>query len=322
MGRKGLILGGARFHGFLLAEHLSKIGDELYVLNRGKFNPFYSFPVKHLIADRNDPEQMEHVLLGANFDYTIDNNAYTPSHVESFLNIMGEKCGHYIFTSSGTVYLRLSSKKKICEKDSDGIQYGAYPKDIKNYATNKFATEQGIGKFKCPRKTIIRFPNIFGERDFNGKLLFFDLKMNDGGKMLLEQEVNRFSLLYSGDIPGIYDSIIQNEKCFGETINISDPKSYNYHEFFSSIYSKKYSKDIIILLPAEKMWNLGYSLPFAWGAELDTSLSEKLIKVCYTPLEIWGKKTLEWELKNIDERKKLEYMTAREKELKIIKETR
>jgi 2,4-dienoyl-CoA reductase-like NADH-dependent reductase (Old Yellow Enzyme family)/radical SAM superfamily enzyme YgiQ (UPF0313 family)/nucleoside-diphosphate-sugar epimerase len=296
--RKILILGGARFHGFQLAEHFAKIGEEVYVLNRGNFRKDYPFEVHHILADRNDKIALKKALEGYNFDIVIDNNGYNANQVNDLLEILQGKCRHYIFTSSAAVYLRVSSTNGLKEEEADGILKGFYSPDIKPYAVNKFLAEQAIQNSPYNiNYTIVRFPNIFGEGDFARKLASLYERLKYHEKLFLEEENKGFSLIYVKDIARVFSKILGNERCFNKIINIADPRIYTYDNFFKTIYQDLYSENKIVLKKAEKIWEEKKSAPFAWGPVLDTHLSTKLLgEIDYTPIEIWGKKTLSSEL--------------------------
>lgn len=298
MSKKILILGGARFHGLRLVEHFSKKGEEVYVLNRGNYRSCYSPNVKHITADRNNSGQLKKIFKNLTFDVIIDNNGYNDSQIKSSLELL--KCKHYIFTSTIAVYLKLCSEKKIKEEEARGVQDGFYSPAINGYSLGKLAAEECIRRNHSNiNYTIVRLPNIFGEHDFAKKLTYFYNKLKSNEKIFLENEIKGFNLLYVEDVPKIFELIVQNENCYGKTINFGDPKIYTYNEFFNIIYGELYSKEKIILLPANEIWEKGKSIPFAFGPIIDTSLSEKLIgKIDYTQLHSWGKKTLKWELEN------------------------
>jgi len=298
MTRRILILGGARFHGFQLIEYLANREDEIYVLNRGKYRTNYNGNIKHLIADRNDAKHLKAVLNNLCFDAVIDNNAYNISQVEGILALLSERCGHYIFTSTAAVYQALYSDHRLREDEAKGVLNKTYSPVVKNYALNKFIAEETLRhKYECLNYTIIRFPNIFGIGDFLGKLGFFYHRFKDGRKILLEKEVGRFSLICAKDVVRVMSAVINNEKCFGKTINVADRTTYNYEQFFSSIFGPMYSQEKIVFLPAREMWDAGYFLPLAWGPMVDTTLFETLFdNIYFTSINTWGKSTLEWEL--------------------------
>ncbi len=318
-----LILGGARFHGLQAAEFFSGSGYEVYVLNRGNYKTNYGSDIRHLIADRNNIDALKAVLKGRYFDVVIDNNAYNPIHINSLLDLIRDRCGHYIFTSSVAVYLVLSSERRLKEDDATGILKEPYSPAVREYAINKLAAENALTKNALGMNyTILRFPNIYGEGDFTAKLSHFYYRFRDGGRILLEEEVDRLSLIYVKDVVRALKCVIQKGDCRGKIINIADTADYNYEEFFSSVYGDYYSRDKLVLIPAGKIWNGGYCFSFTWSPSLDTSLSQGLLgDLDYTPISVWSKDTLEWELENFKYRNlSLDYIRLREVELKLIEE--
>lgn len=297
MPKKILILGGARFHGLQLAEYFAKKGEEVFVLNRGKYRAEYNFGINHLIADRNNPTQLKETLENHLFDIVIDNNAYNPTQINLICEEIKNKCNHYIFTSSAAVYLKHSSKHGLKENEATGFQEGFFSLKVKSYALEKLAAERTLQEnYKGLNYTVLRFPNIFGEGDFLFKLTFFQNKLKNNEKLFLEKEINKFSLIYVKDVIKIFDKVSENKDCLGKIINFADPKAYTYDEFFSKIYGSLYSPNKKELIPAKKMWNSEefFSLPFT--PLIDTSLSKSILgNTDYAAIETWGPNSLKWE---------------------------
>lgn len=321
MKRRILILGGARFHGLQLAEFLSSNKNEVYVLNRGIYKTTYNHGIKHLIADRNKAAELECVLKNSYFDAVIDNNAYNQYQVELLLDLLQNKCSHYIFTSTVAVYLNFSSRGKLKEKEAEGRGSGLYPPQIMPYALEKLAAENSVRK-KCGdvNFTILRFPNIFGEGDFKGKLAYFYYRLLDGGKVLLEKEIKRFNIIYVKDAIRIFNAVVENSACYAETLNICDPQAYSYDKFLKTVYKKNYSPKKLFLMDAAKLWKKGFYLPFAWGPILDTSLARKLLgNITFSPLEEWSSPALDWEIRHFrDLYQGKDYACSRKFELELI----
>lgn len=315
MSKKILILGGARFHGLQLAESLSK-KEEVYVLNRGKFKPNYH-NINHLIADRNNPFQLRSVLQNKEFDVIVDNNAYFPKQIKSILKVMKGKFNHYIFTSTIATYLLHSSNNKVNESEVSGIQKGIFNPKVKNYALGKLFSEEEVRTNEDMNYTIFRVPNIFGEGDFFGKLSFFYKRLNQG-KILLEKEINKFSLIYVKDLVKVFEDSINNKFYFRKTLNVASTETPNYETFFSKIYGDLFSNDKLVFIDAKKMWKAGQFPLFTWGPIMDTTLFHQISSMNFTPLETWGKRSLDWELEN----KKDILATSKitNLELKLIKE--
>lgn len=306
MSKSVLILGGARFHGHQLAERLANEGHRVYVLNRGRFRTDYMRGIIHLKADRNNPAELKNALNGLCFDTVVDNNGYHPTQVDALLDIVGRNCGHYIFTSTAAVYMALSSDHLLRESEAVGEPHGPFSPKVIDYARGKFGAEEAVrNNAKDINFTILRFPNIFGEGDFLGKLTYFYHRMHDGGMILLEEEVRRFSLIYVRDAVNIIRMVMNKGSCYNETFNAADPVTYDYDEFFSTVYGGLYEPERIVFAPALKIWEAGYFLPLSWGPAVDVSaIMDKLPAIEYTPLRNWSGGALEWEIRYLNEKVK------------------
>ena len=318
-----LILGGARFHGLQLAESMAEAGKAVYVLNRGNTKREYRGNIRHLVVDRNDPSQLNTALAGLNFDVIIDNNAYFPAQVDELMKIIAGRFGHYVLISSTAVYLALFSERKIREDEADGLVKTPFSPRVRGYAINKLAAENFLRTtYPDLDYTVIRFPNIFGAGDFLGKLSYFYHRLQDGEKLLLEKEVKKFRLICAADAVKAMTAAAGNRRCFGQTVNIADPLTYDYNSFFSTIFGGIFQSEKIVLMEAEQIWEAGYFLPFAWGAEADTSLADTMLdKIDYSPMKAWAEETLKWELKVFKNRSsEAEFRKMRQLELKLIDE--
>ncbi len=299
-----LIMGGARFHGFQTALSLAREGKTVYVLNRGNYRRDYPAGIIHLRADRNDPARLAQALEGLEFDAVVDNNGYNYSQVKTLLEIIGHRTGHYVFTGTAAVYTALTSSHRLREGEATGTPQESFSPRVLDYARNKFEAEETIrGWGDGLNFTIIRFPNIFGAGDFLGKLSYYYHRFRDGGPVLLEKEVGRFSLICARDAVSVLRKILNNESCFGLTMNAADPEVYDYDDFFSALLGDIYSPGKVILLPAAELWAGGYHQPLAWGPQLNvTRAQEKLPEVKYTPITAWGREALDWGLSHFGDR--------------------
>jgi hypothetical protein len=85
------------------------------VLSRGRLPP--PDGAEHLVADRSDPEALAAALAGRSFDAVIDNVAMTAAHVEEALEALGGRTGHYVLTSTASVYGDFSRGRVWRESD-------------------------------------------------------------------------------------------------------------------------------------------------------------------------------------------------------------
>ena len=147
--RRILVTGGTTFVSRYTAEYFTRLGDEVYVLNRGS-RP-QSHGVHHICADRH---ALGDVLKGLAFDAVLDICAYTGTDIDALLDGLGQ-FGAYIMISSSAVYPEWASQP-FTEETPVGPNsiWGAY-------GTNKIDAENRL-RSRVPDAYILRPPYIYG----------------------------------------------------------------------------------------------------------------------------------------------------------------
>ena len=146
---KLLVTGGTTFGSRYTAEHFSKRGDDVFVLNRNSRPQVEG--VTLIERDRND---LGDVLRGEHFDAVLDITAYTEEHAANLLN-SGVTFDDYILVSSSAVYPETNvqpfTEEQPCGRNSIWGDYG----------TNKLKAEQVVQKH-APNAYILRPPYFYG----------------------------------------------------------------------------------------------------------------------------------------------------------------
>ncbi len=317
MGKRILIFGGARFHGYLLGERLLASGHAVSVLNRGQYRRSYPAGITALAADRNDPRTLAEVLQGRVFDVVIDNNGYQPAQIECALDSLAEPPEHYLFISSAAVYRQLTSKTPLPEEAFHEAPDPRFDLAILPYADGKRACEQLLQARLPHTSTIIRFPNIFGHGDFAGKLRFFAERLRDSQGILLEEEVTHTSLVYVDDAVIFIQAVVERAVGKGQTLNVCPPTGVIILDFLSAVFGPAI-RDKFRLIPAHELRAKGCSLPFAWGPVLSTARAEHLFPITWTPVTRWGPSSLAWEETHLPP-PNASFRSAREREVALIR---
>lgn len=299
-----LIIGGTRNVGHFLAQELIDAGHHITLLNRGKTPDNLPDDIERLRADRTDSFQLEKVLIGREFDVVVDNALYKQQEAETIVRLLNGRVGHYVFLSTGQVYLvREGAERPFSEESYDGRLIPA-PK------ANTFAHEEwlyGIDKRKAEDIiakagqeqglpfTCLRLPMVNGERDHFSRLYSYVLRLKDGGPILVP-ETPDYPLrhIYSQDVvKAIILSMKQAAK--GRAYNISQDETTSLAEFLGIVGELMGVQPQLIQMRRSLLEANGFlpdCSPFSerWMSELTNERSKAELGMTYTPLrEYLGK---------------------------------
>ena len=133
---KVLFIGGTGIISTAVSRLAVAHGLDLYLLNRGQrqaAQPGYQV----LTADIHQPEQVQTVLGGVQFDVVVDWIAYTPEDIERDLALFRDRVKQYIFISSASAYQKPPTHPVITESTPLHNPYW-------DYSRNKIACEERL----------------------------------------------------------------------------------------------------------------------------------------------------------------------------------
>lgn len=178
--KKILILGGTAFLGPALVAAARARGHTLTLFNRGKTNPGRFPDLEQLHGDRDGHLE---ALAGRKWDAVIDDSGYVPRIVRDSAVLLAPNVGHYLFTSTVSVYADLSKPidedaplgvlKQPTEKISDGA-----------YGPLKALCEEQVRKALPGRATIVRPGLIVGPDDKTDRFTYWPVRLARGGEVL------------------------------------------------------------------------------------------------------------------------------------------
>lgn len=303
-----LVIGGTRNIGHFLVHALVERGDHVVVLNRGLTRDELPASVERMRVDRTDKTALARALKDRSFDVVVDNALYKKEEAEEIVELLRRRVGHYIFLSSGQVYLvREGIARPFSERDYDGMLMPApmlntYAYEEWRYGMDKRAVEDVMraawGAHQFPY-TALRLPMVIGERDHFGRLYAYILRVNDGGPILIPSTPN-FPLrhIYSGDVVRAILRLADGEPGTGRAYNISQDETVTLDDYIARIAA-------ILDVPAPQLMRVRRDLleangfipdcsPFSerWMSELDNSLSKTELGMTYTPLDVYLERTV------------------------------
>ncbi len=300
-----LIIGGTRNVGHFLAHELVNAGHHVSVVNRGKTPNALPGTVERLHADRTKPAQLEKALNGRTFDVVVDNALYKGPEAEAIVKLLDGRVGHYIFLSTGQIYLvREGLERPFAEDDYDGRVMPApkantYGYEEWLYGVDKRQVEDTIAaaweKSQFPY-TSLRIPMVNSERDHFHRLYGYILRLQDGGPILVP-ETPDYPLrhIYAGDVVRAIMLLINSGKGKGRVYNISQDETTSLQEFLGILGNVLHTEAPLVTIRRSLLEANGFlpdCSPFSdrWMSELTNERSKTELGMTYTPLrEYLGK---------------------------------
>lgn len=186
-----LILGGTGLTGPFQVRYALARGHTVTVFNRGRHNERLPEGVTELRGDRNLHEVA--ALKGKDWDVVLDNPTTLPFWVRDVGEILRGHTGHYIFTSTISVY-DTKSRPTITEEAPQLEYTGGDPVAVtpemfranfgELYGPLKVASEREASKWFGERVTIIRPGLIVGPGDATFRFTYWPHRISQGGEIL------------------------------------------------------------------------------------------------------------------------------------------
>lgn len=228
-GMKVLIIGGTRFFGKTLVERLVSAGDAVTVLSRGNLAP--PAGAEHIVADRSDPAALGAALAGRSFDAVIDNVAMTADHVGAAQGALGDRAGHYVLTSTVSVYGEFARGRVWRESDLDVSELARPLADGDPYTIGKRGAELAL--FRGERSkvpfTIVRPGYVVGPHDHLRRMQFFARRVREGGPVVVPSGAGDvFQLAWHADVAAAIARVLCDPATFGRAYNLVGIELFTY----------------------------------------------------------------------------------------------
>ena len=295
---KVLIIGGNRFVGYLLTWRLLARGDEVTLLNRGTHPDPFGNRVSRIKVDRTSTEFLR-VLTEQKFDATVDFAAYELKDVRTVIDCLGERVGHYVFVSTGQVYLvRRDCPKPAREQDYDGPVMPKPDEDEElrewEYGVKKRACEDALveAASKGFRSTRIRIPMVNGERDYYRRIESYLWRILDGGPVIIPDggtEIARH--VYGQDVAITIANLLGDERVFGRSYNLAQEEMPSVFDLVGMVIERLGAPDNRVIVPGDELGELRPRdiSPFSlkWMSLIDPSLAKRDLGFRHRPLGVY-----------------------------------
>lgn len=248
MSRSVLVVGGTRFVGRLLVARLLARGDRVTIFNRGTLEDPFGDRVERLRGDRTTGDFARLVGRGAGrtFDAAVDFAAYVESDMTAVVEALD--VGHYVFISTGQVYLvRSEIRPPSREDDYDGPLMQRPPSHPDQTDQNDASEwDYGVGKRACEdvllahphfRSTRLRIPMVNGPRDHYRRLERYVRRILAGTPLVssrdsLERRVRHVDAM---EVARTIELLLGDPRAFGEAFNQAQDETPTLRELLTMV---------------------------------------------------------------------------------------
>jgi 2'-hydroxyisoflavone reductase len=178
-----LILGGTGFVGPPLVEAARARGHTVTLFNRGKTHPGLFPDVETIIGDRRTDLDK---LKGREWDAVVDTWVMLPKSVRAAATLLRDHVGQYLFVSTISVY---KLGREPIDESSPVLTPPVVDPDkidsVEAYGGNKQLAEKAAELLMPGRATAIRAGVIVGPGDPSDRFIYWPLRMQRGGEVLV-----------------------------------------------------------------------------------------------------------------------------------------
>ncbi len=171
----------------------------------------------------------------------VDFAGFVAADVERALRVLEGRVGHYVFISTGQVYLvREPRPLPAREEDYDGPLMAEPPAGHRDradweYGMGKRACEDVLARSGLP-STRLRIPMVNGERDYHRRLEGYLWRLLDGGPLLVpDGGRHRVRHVYSRDVARAVTLLLGQPRARGQAYNLCQEETPTLAEVLETV---------------------------------------------------------------------------------------
>lgn len=269
-------------------------GHRVTTCNRGTLPDPFGDGVERLVADRTT-DAFDQALAGRSFDRVVDFSGFTGADLARTERVLGGRVGHYVFISTGQVYL----VREGCPRPSREVDYAGpvmatppTPADHEDwaYGVDKRAAEDVLVAARGLPSTRLRIPMVNGERDPKRRIESYLWRMLDGGPLLIPRGDAIARHVYRGAVVDAICRILDAPPAPGEAYNLAQTETPTVRELVERIAREVGASPRILEAPAEALEQAGLVVrdasPYSsrWMSLLDPGRAQAELGFVHPPL--------------------------------------
>jgi nucleoside-diphosphate-sugar epimerase len=301
-----LVVGGTRFVGYALARRLVSAGHRVSLLNRGTVPDPFGGRVERLRGDRTT-DDFRRLVAGRRFDAVVDFAAYRGEEVRSAVEALGSGAGHYVFVSSGQVYL----VREGCPAPAREEDYAGPLKPRPPEGPDRREWDYGAGKRECEDvlaeawdargfpSTRLRLPMVDGERDPSRRLEAYLWRLLDAGPVIVPDGGSHpVRHVYAAEVALAVAGMLGDPATFGKAYNLAQNETPSLAELLGQMAEILGTPARLVPLSRARLEEAGLEVrsvsPFSgsWMSFLDPSRAVAELGFRHQPLRAYLEKIL------------------------------
>jgi nucleoside-diphosphate-sugar epimerase len=319
---KVLVIGGTRFIGPAVVKRLLEAGWEVCLFHRGQTKAELPQGVEEILGDRREFRASARALGKVRPDIVLDMIPRDERDAEGVMETFRGVARRVVAVSSQDVYRaygRLIGTEPGPPDPTPLTEESPLREKLRPYRGETPRAEDDPARWmddydKIPAEklflgdpelpgTVLRLPMVYGERDYQHRLLDFARRMSDGRPAILLDEVLarwRSSWAYVGNVGEAVSLAVTKDEAAGRTYNVSEQPAYSTEEWVRQMARVMGWTGEVVVLPGER---LPESLRAEGAMEQDMVADSSRIRkeLGYAepvPLDEALSRTIDWELAN------------------------
>ena len=277
-----LFLGGTGIISSACTQRAVELGMEVFLLNRGRST---SRPVPDgcqiLVGDLSDVNSVREAVGDREFDVVADFRAFTPSDVQSRLDVFGDRMGQYVFISSASAYQTPPGRLPVVESTPLRNPFWQYSRD-------KIACEDLL--VRAYREdglpaTIVRPSHTYDKTllPFDGGWTVVD-RMRRGVPVVVHGDgTSLWTLTHSTDFARAFVGLLGHPAAIGDSFHITSDEWLPWNEIFTIVGAAAGVEPRLVHVPSEVIavadpeWGAGLLGDKAHSMIFDNSKVRRLV---------------------------------------------
>jgi nucleoside-diphosphate-sugar epimerase len=296
-----LFLGGTGVISSACTERCLEIGMEVFVLNRGtsKTRPIAD-GCRQLVGDLSEPDSVRAAIGDLEFDVVVDFRAFTPSEVQTRLELFRDRMGQYLFISSASVYQTPPGRLPIVESTPLRNPFWQYSRDKISCEDLLVAAYRDDG---LP-VTIVRPSHTYDKTllPFDGGWTVVD-RMRRGAEVVVHGDGGSlWTLTHQRDFARAFVGLLGHPAAIGDSFHITSDEWLSWNQIFQTVAAAAGVEAKLVHVPSDAIaaadpeWGAGLLGDKAHSMVFDNSKVRRLVPdfTAVIPFACGAREILDW----------------------------